>query len=126
MANVSACGAVLRHWRGVRGLSQLQLSLAAGVSTRHLSFVESGRANPSRDMLLVLAEALAIPLRERNSLLHAGGYAEPYARRPLDACELEPVKRALEFVLERSAPNPCTVVDRHWNVVMANRELLPG
>lgn len=111
---------MLRYWRGVRSLSQLDLAIAAGVSTRHLSFIESGRAQPSRQMLLMLAESLDVPLRERNALLHAGGFAEPYAATPLDAPELASVERALRFLLERTEPYPCIVVDRHWNVLLAN------
>ncbi len=121
---LSPCGAVLRHWRSVRGLSQLQLSIAAGVSTRHLSFVESGRSKASREMLLILAQALDIPLREQNALLHSGGFAEPYAKSSLDSRDLDAVQRALRFVLERSEPNPCIVVDRHWNVLQTNSSAL--
>jgi transcriptional regulator with XRE-family HTH domain len=105
-------------------LSQLQLSVNAGVSTRHLSFIESGRSKPSRDMLLLLAQALDIPLREQNALLHAGGFAEPWSAASFDSRELDSVRRALAFVLERSEPNPCIVVDRHWNVLQTNNAAL--
>src|SRR5215472_8907422 len=116
----SPCGEVLRYWRGLRGKSQLQLSSLAGVSTRHLSFVESGRSKPSRQMLLTLAEALDIPLRERNALFHAAGFANPYPERDLDAPELASALRALRLVLERLEPYPCTVLDQGWNVLLAN------
>lgn len=121
---MSPCGAVLRHWRSVRGLSQLELSIAAGVSTRHLSFIESGRSKPSREMLLLLAQALDIPLREQNTLLHAAGFAEPWRASSFDSRDLDPVRRALDLVLQRSEPNPCVVVDRHWNVLQTNNAAL--
>ncbi len=111
---------MLRYWRGVRGRSQLDLAALAGVSTRHLSFVESGRSQPSRQMLVTLAEALDIPLRERNALFHAAGFANPYPERALDAPELASVLRALRLVLERLEPYPCTVLDRYWNVLLTN------
>lgn len=119
-AKGSACGALLKHWRGVRSMSQLDLAIRAGVSAKHLSFVESGRARASRDMLHLLADALDIPLRERNALLSAGGFAQAYRESPLDAADLEPIRRMLGLMLERLEPYPCTVIDRHWNVVMSN------
>jgi transcriptional regulator with XRE-family HTH domain len=115
----TACGALLRQ-RTVRGLSQLDLSTRAGVSARHLSFVESGRARASRDMLHVLAEALDIPLRERNALLSAAGFASGYRESALEGEDLATVRRALSTMLERLEPYPCTLLDRHWNVMQAN------
>lgn len=124
MSEKTGCGPVLKHWRSIRGLSQLQLSIAAGVSTRHLSFLESGRSKPSREMLLTLATALDIPLREQNALLHSAGFAEPWSKSTIDSNELGAVSRALAFVLERSEPNPCIVLDRHWNVMQTNSAAL--
>jgi transcriptional regulator with XRE-family HTH domain len=116
----SALGALLRHWRAVRRVSQLDLALDADVSSRHLSFVETGRAQASREMVLRLAEALRVPLRERNALLLAGGYAPLYRETGLDAPEMAQVRRAVEFILAQQEPYPAIVVDRHWNVLLAN------
>ncbi len=116
----SAYGRLLKHWRGQRRVSQLQLSMASGVSTRHLSYIESGKSRPSQRMVLALAEALEVPLRERNGLLHAAGYAPTFARRGLDSAELQAILASLEAVLERLDPYPCLVLDRHWNVQRAN------
>ena len=113
-------GPLLREWRRRRHLSQLDLALEANVSARHLSFIETGRARPSAEMLLHLSEQLEIPLRERNALLLAAGHAPAYAQRELDAPELGPVRDALERVLAGHAPNPALVVDRHWGLVAAN------
>ncbi len=113
-------GDLLRDWRRRRRLSQLELALAADVSTRHLSFVETGRSRPSRGMILRLAECLDVPLRERNDLLIAGGYAPVYPRRSLDAPEMGPVRRALNKVLDGHEPYPAMVADRSWNLVLAN------
>jgi transcriptional regulator with XRE-family HTH domain len=110
----------LRHWRTVRGMSQLELGMRAGVSTRHLSFVESGRANASREMLELLADALDVPLRERNALLGAAGFAQAYPESSLEGEDLAAVRRALSSMLERLDPYPCIVIDRHWNVTLAN------
>lgn len=117
----SPVGRLLRHWRDVRGMSQLDLSLAADVSTRHVSFVETGRSTPSRAMVLRLAEVLEIPLRERNALLEAAGYARLYRESGLGDPELADVRRVLEFVLERHEPYSAVVIDRGWDVVLANR-----
>jgi transcriptional regulator with XRE-family HTH domain len=117
---LSGCGDVLRYWRGVRGMSQLALANAAGVSTRHLSFVESGRSQPSRQMLLLLAQTLDMPLRERNALLRASGYAEIWGEHPLEARELQPARRAIDLLLERLQPYPAAALDAQWNVVVAN------
>jgi transcriptional regulator with XRE-family HTH domain len=114
-------GPLIRTWRQRRRLSQLELALDAGVSTRHLSFVETGRARPSERMVIHLAEQLEVPLRERNQLLLAAGYAPAYPRRGLDEPELEPVRGALERVLEGHQPFPALVVDRQWEMVAANR-----
>jgi transcriptional regulator with XRE-family HTH domain len=120
-ATDASFGALLRGWRQHRRLSQLELSLATGVSTRHLSFLETGRSQPSRQMVLTLAEHLRVPLRERNPLLTAAGFAPLFARRPLDAPELEPVQWAVARILEGHEPYPAVVVDRVWNVVSMNR-----
>jgi transcriptional regulator with XRE-family HTH domain len=111
-------GPLLKTWRGKRRLSQLDLALEAGVSTRHLSFLETGRSRPSEQMVLHLAEQLDVPLRERNRMLLAAGYAPIYSQRPID--ELGPVKDALDQLLEGHEPFPALVVDRAWNVIAAN------
>jgi transcriptional regulator with XRE-family HTH domain len=113
-------GTLLRDWRRRRHLSQLDLALEAGVSTRHLSFVETGRSKPSADMVLHLADQLDVPLRERNRLLLAAGYAPIYEQRELDEPEMEPVRTALDVVLRGHEPYPAVVVDRGWNLVAAN------
>lgn len=116
----SPIGALLRGWRQRRSLSQLELSLNAAVSSRHLSFVETGRARPSRDMVLRLAEELQVPLRERNSLLLAAGYAPAYQERPLDAPEMESVRGAIDRFLRAHEPYPAIVIDRYHNLLAAN------
>jgi transcriptional regulator with XRE-family HTH domain len=121
MSTASAAGQLIRAWRLTRARSQMALALDAGISPRHLSFVETGRARPSRETLLLLAEALEVPLRERNALLEAAGYARAYPESGLDAPELTQVKRQLQAVLDRQAPFGAIVSDLHWNVVMANR-----
>lgn len=113
-------GVLLQQWRERRRLSQLELSLRSKVSTRHLSFVETGRAKPSRDMILHLAEDLEVPLRERNALLVAGGFAPTYAETPLDSSEMSAVRSAVRQVLTGHEPNPAVAVDRHWNLVDGN------
>jgi transcriptional regulator with XRE-family HTH domain len=113
-------GPLLRTWRTRRRLSQLDLALEAGVSARHLSFVETGRSRPSEQMVLHLAERLAVPLRERNRLLLAAGYAPVYAERVLEAPELGPVREALELLLKSHEPFPAVVVDRGSNLIAAN------
>ncbi len=120
-ANVSPVGKLLKHWRGTRRMSQLDLALEAGISARHLSFVETGRSQPSRDMLLSLAEALDIPLRERNSILDAAGYAGFYREQSLDEPAMGQVRKALTLMLEKHEPYPCLVVDGIWNVHMTNQ-----
>ena len=116
-------GALLREWRQHRRLSQFELGLQAGVSSRHLSFVETGRSRPSAAMLLHLAEQLEVPLRDRNHLLLAAGYAPAFAQRELDAPEMGPVRDAIDQVLRGHEPYPALVIDRHWGLVAANRTL---
>lgn len=111
----------LRSWRQRRRLSQLDLAQKADVSTRHLSFVETGRAEPSREMVLRLAERLQIPLRERNTLLIAAGYAPMYRERPLDHPALASARAAVELLLKGHEPYPALALDRYYNVVTANR-----
>ncbi|MER7080817.1 helix-turn-helix domain-containing protein [Saccharopolyspora kobensis] len=113
-------GALLREWRERRRLSQLQLSLDADISARHLSFVETGRSKPTKEMILRLSEQLDVPLRERNGLLLAGGYAPAYPAGSLDAPELAAVLAALRQVLAGHEPNPALVVDRHWQLIDGN------
>ena len=119
----SAVGKLLQRWRATRRLSQLDLSLDAGISTRHLSYVETGRSRPSRDLIELLADALAVPLRERNTLLVAAGFAPRYLERSLNDPELAKVKQAIELILERHDPDPAFVLDRYWDLLMANRGL---
>lgn len=111
----------LKTWRRARGFSQLELSSRAEVSTRHLSFLETGRATPSREMVLRLCRFLDVPLRERNALLEAAGYAASYRARPLDDEALAPVWRALETLVEHHAPWGAIIVDRTWRLRLANR-----
>jgi transcriptional regulator with XRE-family HTH domain len=113
-------GELLRQWRERRHLSQLELALLADTSSRHLSFVETGRSRPGRDLLLRLAERLEVPLRERNHLLLAGGYAPAFGQTALDAPEMAGVLAALRQVLAGHEPYPAVVVDRAWNLVEAN------
>jgi transcriptional regulator with XRE-family HTH domain len=114
-------GDLLRDWRQRRRMSQLDLACAADISTRHLSFVETGRSQPSREMLMRLSERLAVPLRERNAMLLAAGYAPLYRERRLDDPALGVARHAIELVLRGHEPYPAIAVDRHWNVVAMNR-----
>jgi transcriptional regulator with XRE-family HTH domain len=114
-------GEHLREWRQRRHLSQLDLAVEAEVSSRHLSFVETGRAAPSREMVLRLAERLEVPLRERNVLLVAAGYAPAFPQRSLDDPMLKSARQAIDLVLKAHEPNPALAYDRHWNLVTANR-----
>jgi transcriptional regulator with XRE-family HTH domain len=116
----SVFGRLLRQWRARRGVSQLDLSVGAGVSSRHLSFIETGRAQPSREMVLLLARSLDVPLRHRNDLLSAAGFAPIYRETALDAPSMAQVRRALDFILRQHEPYPAIVLDRHWNVLQAN------
>lgn len=118
---LSSFGRILRRWRGVRGMSQLALATAAGTSTRHLSFLETGRAHPSREMVLRLASALDVPLRERNALLGAAGFAAIYRESALDAPGLSSLLRVIEFTLERFEPFPAFLLDRCYRVLRTNR-----
>ncbi|RZF27481.1 XRE family transcriptional regulator [Paraburkholderia sp. UYCP14C] len=113
-------GSLLRYWRDVRNVSQLDLSLEAGFSQRQISFIESGRSVPGRDTLLTLAQTLDVPLRERNALLLAAGYAPIYSEAPWNAQEMHGVVRALERVVRQHEPFPALVMDRDWNVLMSN------
>jgi transcriptional regulator with XRE-family HTH domain len=121
MPTARPVGDVLREWRQRRRLSQLDLALDAEVSTRHLSFMETGRSTPSRDMVLRLAERLDIPLRERNALLVAAGYAPVFPERSLDDPLLQPARKAMELVLAGHEPYPALAIDRHWHLVAHNR-----
>lgn len=114
-------GALLREWRAARRLSQLALALDAGISARHLSCIETGKARPSREMVARLADTLAMPLRERNALLIAAGFAPEHAESPLTAPELAPVRRAIDFIIAHQEPYPAFVLDRRWNILAANR-----
>lgn len=114
-------GALLRHWRDVRGKSQFDLSLDTGVSQRHLSFIEIGRSLPSRQMLIDIATALDMPLRDRNTLLLAGGYAPIYPDGAWDGPEMRSITKALERILRQHEPFPALVMDRYWNVLLTNR-----
>jgi transcriptional regulator with XRE-family HTH domain len=116
-------GAMLRSWRQRRSLSQLELSLNADISSRHLSFVETGRARPSREMVLHLAEELQVPLRERNALLLAAGYAPLYAERSFDAPEMDTVRRAVDRFLRAHEPYPALVIDRCHDLLASNDAL---
>jgi len=117
---VPQLGELLRYWRGERGKSQLDLSMDTGISQRHLSFVESGRSAPSRDFLSIVSDALNIPLRERNVLLLASGYAPQYSEQSMDAEQMAIVTRAVDRMLQQHEPHPALVLDRRWNVVRTN------
>ena len=116
-------GSHLRHWRQHRRLSQQGLADEAEISTRHLSFVETGKAMPSREMVLRLAERLQVPLRERNAMLVAAGFAPMYRERPLQDPQLAPAREAVERILQAHEPFPALAVDRHWNMLAHNRML---
>ena len=118
-------GEYLRDWRRRRRMSQLDLALEAEISARHLSFVETGRARPSREMVLHLCERLDVPLRERNLLLLAAGHAPVFPARALDDPALGPARRAVDLVLGGHEPYPALAVDRHWRLVAANRAVAP-
>jgi transcriptional regulator with XRE-family HTH domain len=117
-------GELLRDWRQRRRLSQLDLAVEADVSARHLSFVETGRSRPSRELVVHLAEHLEVPLRERNALLLAAGYAPVYTETPLDSPSMAPVRDALDTILAGHEPFPAVIVDRRWDLVSANRPAL--
>ena len=129
VAGPDSVGTLLRDWRARRRFSQLDLACEAEVSTRHLSFVETGRAQPSREMLLRLAERLDMPLRARNRLLLAGGYAPVHPEQPLDGVDMTAARLAVDAVLSGHDPFPALVVDRHWQLVASNAavgRLIPG
>ena len=113
-------GPMLRAWRRRRGASQLSLALQSGVSQRHVSFLESGRARPSREMVVQLSSALDVPLRQRNAMLLAAGFAPAYRESNLTAPELAPVRQAIDRMLKQQEPYPAVVVDRLWNLLDAN------
>jgi transcriptional regulator with XRE-family HTH domain len=122
MARTPSCrfGALLREWRALRGMSQLALASEASTTTRHVSFLETGRAAPSREMVIRLAEALDVPLRERNALLEASGFASLYREHGLDGTEIAPIRRVLALLLESAEPFPAVAVDRVYDVVLTN------
>src|SRR5438309_578365 len=121
MTSSPPVGTLLRGWRQRRRLSQLELSGEAGVSARHLSFLETGRARPSREMVLQLADSLEVPLRARNELLVAAGFAPVYGERRLDGPDMAAVRRGLDLVLAAYEPFPAVVIDRGWHLVAGNR-----
>jgi transcriptional regulator with XRE-family HTH domain len=123
-SNGSPFGRLLKDWRGRRGLSQLGLAVAARTTQRHLSFIESGRAVPSRDMVLRLGATLSLPLRQQNALLLAAGYAPAWKERDLSTPDLAVVNRALDHMLAQHEPYPAFVIDRCWNLLRANRGAL--
>ncbi len=115
--------ALLKGWRSRRGVSQLAMALEAGVSARHLSFLETGRSRPSRPMVLRLATALDLPLRERNGFLLSAGFAPRFGERPLTSAELEQAFRAIRLMLDAHEPYPAFALDRYWDIVLWNRPL---
>lgn len=122
MGNVkSKFGSILSEWRSIRRSSQLDLALATGISQRHISFVESGRAQPSRELILKLAAGLDLPLRTRNELLLAAGFAPVYSERSLDLAEMKPAREALDRILKHHEPYPAIVTNAAWNIVMNNQ-----
>lgn len=125
MNEIRPVGALIREWRQRRRMSQLDCAVEAEISTKHLSFLETGRAQPSREMVLRLAELLEVPLRERNTLLVAAGFAPMFKERPLTDPDLEPARAVIDMVLKGHEPYPALVVDRHWTLVAANRAVPP-
>ena len=123
MENVQTVGSLLRCWRERRRRSQLDLALDAEISTRHLSFVETGRAKPSREMILLLAEQLEIPLRERNKILIVGGYAPVFSEKSFEDVSLGAARQAVDLILKGHEPFPALAVDRHWSMVAANKTI---
>ena len=121
---VNPVGDLLRGWRNRRAMSQADLAFEAGISIKHLSYVETGKAAGSRDILLQLASALGLSLRDRNALLEAGGFARQYGERDLSAPEVADAKRAIDLLLRRHEPFPAIVTDRRWNVMQANSAAL--
>lgn len=121
IASVQPVGTLLREWRTRRRRSQMELALAAGVSPRHMSFVETGRSKPSPGTLLAIAEELDVPLRDRNRMLLAAGYAPRFEETPMDHAQMAAVQQALQRLLDAHHPYPGVVLDRRWNVVLANK-----
>ncbi|MFT6556535.1 helix-turn-helix domain-containing protein [Sneathiella sp.] len=119
--NVSEFGILLRRWRRVHGLSQLDLALAAESSARHISFIETGRSKPSREMVLHLCDVMELPLRERNRLLHAAGFSPAFKESPLDDEALDPIRTVLIKMLENHEPYPATVLNRRFDILMVNK-----
>jgi transcriptional regulator with XRE-family HTH domain len=115
-----SAGELIRFWRTRRRLSQLELALDADLSTKHLSFVETGRSNPSRQLLIHLAQQLDLPIAERNRLLLAGGFAPPYLEQPYDGEVMQPLRESLTRLLDAHQPNPALIVDGLWNLIEAN------
>ncbi|MUG96961.1 helix-turn-helix domain-containing protein [Scytonema sp. UIC 10036] len=113
-------GMLLKHWREQRGYSQLDLALTSQVSQRHISFLESGRAKPSQDMVIQLATVLEIPMRQQNLMLTAAGFAPIHAETDLSAPEMTSIRKAIDFMLKQQEPLPAIVVDRYWNLLLAN------
>src|SRR5688500_11295367 len=124
-ARAPHAGKLLREWRARPNLSPLQLASGAAVSARPPCFIETGRARPSRERVLHLAERLEIPLRGRHRVLRAAGFAPAYGERPLESDEMAPVREALERFLSAHEPYPALVLDRHWNLVLANAAVAP-
>ena len=114
-------GGQLRNWRGKRRMSQLQLALMADVSARHIAFLETGRAKPSRHMVMRLGEVLEVPRADRNMMLDAAGFRAAFTSRPLDSDSMAPIRRAIAHMVEGHLPYPAFVFDRHWNVIEANK-----
>jgi transcriptional regulator with XRE-family HTH domain len=123
--NRKPAGEQLREWRSKRRMSQLELASEAEISARHLSFLEIGRSQPSREMLLHLCEQLDIPLRERNVILVAAGYAPVFEEKPLASPEMATARQAVERVLKGHEPFPALAIDRHWQLVSANAAVAP-
>src|SRR5262245_56751334 len=120
MVAPASVGALLQYWRRARNLSQLALAHEAEVSPRHICFLETGRARPSRDMIVLLAAVLDVPLRERNALLLAAGFAPMYGEARLHAREVGAVRRALDAILQKQEPYPAVVMNRHWDILDTN------
>lgn len=114
-------GTILKDWRGRRRISQLDLALAANVSARHIAFLETGRSNPSREMIAQLSDALTVPRSDRNAMLNSAGFASTYKARDLDDEDMVYVRSAVSWTLERHDPYPAMAVDRHWRLVQANQ-----
>jgi transcriptional regulator with XRE-family HTH domain len=119
--DLAPVGKLFRYWRHERRMSQLALAVAADVSPRHVCFLETGRARPSREMILRLADTLDVPFRERNALFLAAGFAPMYGELDLEAPQMAPARAALEAILQQQEPYPAIVMNRHWDIVLTNR-----